>query len=79
VKILSFGVFCPELQLDVAHFTGVHHALAEVQGDLLRWSEGQDYGLWRWGHRAWLDHRAATGQLPRIFGKHGNAGETEDQ
>src|SRR5215510_12000664 len=42
VEILSLEVFCPELQLDfvVAHPTGIHHAFAEVQRDLLRWSEG---------------------------------------
>ena len=36
MKILSLEVFCPELQLDlvVAHLTGVHRALAEVQRDL---------------------------------------------
>jgi len=81
VKIFSLEVFCPELQLDfvVAHPTGIHHALAEVQRDLLRWSESQYYGLWRWGHRAWLDHRSATRELPRIFGKRDNAEEGDDQ
>ena len=81
VKILSFEVFCPELQLDlvVAHPTGIHHAFAEIQCDLLRWSEGQYYGLRRWEDRAWLDHRSATRELPRIFGKRGNAEEGDDQ
>ena len=81
VEILSLEVFCPELQLDfvVAHPTGIHHAFAEVQRDLLRWSEGQYYGLWRWGDRAWLDHRSATRELPRIFGKRGNTEEGDDQ
>ena len=42
VEILSLEVFCPEPQLDliVAYSTGIHHAVAEVQRDLLRWSEG---------------------------------------
>src|SRR5262245_66179866 len=41
VKVLSLEVFCPEFQLDfvIAHLTGVHHALAEVQCDLLRSEE----------------------------------------
>jgi hypothetical protein len=81
VEILPLEVFCPELQLDfvVAQPTDIHHAFAEVQRDLLRWSEGQYYGLWRWGHRAWLDHRSATRELPRIFGKRGNTEEGDDQ
>src|SRR5258708_6926082 len=55
VKILSLEVFCPELQLDfvVAHPTGVHGPLAEVQRNLLRWPEGQCHGLGRLGHCAW--------------------------
>src|SRR5215831_4500003 len=77
VKILSLEAFCPEFQLDfvVAHLTGVHHALTEVQRSLLRWPKGQRHGLWRWGHRAWFDHRSATCELPRIFGKRVNAEE----
>jgi hypothetical protein len=81
VEILSFEVFCPEPQLDVvvAYPTGIHHALAEVQRDLLRWSEGQYYGLWRWGHGTWLDHCSTARQLPRLFCKRGNAGEGDDE
>src|SRR5437660_2047353 len=81
MKILSLEVFCPELQLDpvVAHLTGVHHALAKVQRDLLRRPEGQYHGLGRLGHRVWLDHHSFARQLPCIFGKYGNAREAEDQ
>jgi hypothetical protein len=55
VKILSLEIFCPELQLDfvVAHPTGIHYAFAEVQRDLLRWSEG----------------RAFTRQVPRLLAR----------
>src|ERR1700722_6419710 len=75
VKILSLEVCCPELQLDlvVAHQTAVHHASAQVQRDFSRWPEGQYHGLGRLGHRAWLDHHSGTRQLPRVFGKYGNA------
>jgi hypothetical protein len=81
VKILSLEVFCSEFQLDlvVAHLTGAHHALAEVQRDLLRWPKGQYNSLGRLRHRAWLDHHSAARQLSRIFGKYGNAGEAKDQ
>jgi hypothetical protein len=81
VKILSLEVCCPELQLDlvVAHQTAVHHATAQVQRDFSRWPEGQYHGLGRLGHRAWLDHHSGTRQLPRVFGKYGNAREAEDQ
>ena len=81
MKILSLEVFCPELQLDlvVAHLTGVHHALAKAQRDLLRWHKGQYHGLGLLRHRAWLDHHSAARQLSRIFGKYGNAGEAKDQ
>jgi hypothetical protein len=31
------------------------------------------------GHRVGLDHHSFARQLPRIFGKYGNAREAEDQ
>jgi hypothetical protein len=75
VKILSLKVFRPELQLNlvVAHQTGVRRSSTKVQGDLSRWPEDQYHGLGRLGKRGWLDHHSATRQLPRIFD--GNAGE----
>jgi hypothetical protein len=37
------------------------------------------HGLRRLGKRGGLDHRSATCQLPRIFGKYGGAGEAKDK
>jgi hypothetical protein len=69
VKVLTLELFCSELQLDLLSLT-----LRAFITPLLMSS-----GLGRLGHRTWLNHRSGTSELPRIFGKRGDARETEDQ
>jgi len=76
---VALGLVVYEAFVSWRHSHAVHHATAQVQRDFSRWPEGQYHGLGRLGHRAWLDHHSGTRQLPRVFGKYGNAREAEDQ